>query len=76
MMVMLSGDSTELIYPLACCIYVLTDDLYSSNCPKILYTKFSDTMPYANSIDPNQPASEEQSNQDLHCLPFHQTFFE
>ena len=35
-------------------------------CPKILKTKVSDKMTYANSADP-----EEQSDQGLHCLPYH-----
>ena len=34
-----------------------------SNCSKILYTKVSDTM-----------HKQKQSNQGLHCLPFHKTF--
>ena len=34
-------------------------------CPKILNTKVSDKMTYANSADPDQTAH------GLHCLPFH-----
>ena len=34
-------------------------------------TKLSDKMIYANSADPDQTAPEEQSDQCLHCLPFH-----
>ena len=37
-------------------------------CPKVMNTKVSDKMAYANSIDPDQ---KEQSDQGLHCLPFH-----
>ena len=36
--------------------------------------KFSDRQAWANSADPDQTAPrglEEQSDQDLHCLPFH-----
>ena len=40
-------------------------------CTKIVYTKVSDKMAYANSADPDQTAPEEQSDQGLHCLPFH-----
>ena len=40
-------------------------------CPKILYTKISDKMAYANTADPDQIAPEGLSNQGLHCLPFH-----
>ena len=36
-------------------------------CPKNSNTKASDKMTYANSVDPDQ----EQSDQGLHCLPFH-----
>ena len=31
----------------------------------------TDKMTYANSADPDQTAPEEQSDQGLHCLPFH-----
>ena len=34
-------------------------------CPKIPYTKVSDKMAYANSVDPDHG---------LHCLPFHYVF--
>ena len=37
--------------------------------PKILYTKMSDKMEYANSADSDQTAPE-QSDQVIHCLPF------
>ena len=40
-------------------------------CPKISYTKVSDTMAYANSVDPDQTAPLEQSDQGPHCLPFY-----
>ena len=40
-------------------------------CPKILDTKVSDKMTYANNVDPDQTAPEEQSDQGLHCLPVH-----
>ena len=33
--------------------------------------KFSDRYAWANSADPDQTALEEQSDQGLHCLPFH-----
>ena len=36
-------------------------------CPTVLYTKVSDKMAYANSVDPDQ----EPFDQGLHCLPFH-----
>ena len=39
--------------------------------PKISYTKEVDKMEYANSTDPDQTAPGEQSDQGLHCLPFH-----
>ena len=42
-----------------------------SKCPKVLNTKVSDKMPYANNADPDQTAPKEQSDQGLHCLPFH-----
>ena len=45
---------------------------YYGKCPKILYTKISDKMAYANSVDPNQTALD----QGLHCLPFHYVFQE
>ena len=38
-------------------------------CPKNSNTKVSDKMTYANSADPDQ--TQEQSDQGLHCLPFH-----
>ena len=34
-------------------------------CPKISYNKVADKMAYANSADPDQ------TDKDLHCLPFH-----
>ena len=37
-------------------------------CPKNSNTKVSDKMTYANSVDPDQ------SDQGLHCLPFHSVF--
>ena len=44
-------------------------------CPKNSNTKVSDKMTYANSADPDQTAPKgilkEQSDQGLHCLPFH-----
>ena len=45
-------------------------------CAKILYTNLSNDMTYANSADPDQTALKEQSDQSLHCLPFHQVFCE
>ena len=44
-------------------------DLYSKS-PKILYTKVSDKMAYANNADPDQSAPD----QGLQCLPFHLVF--
>ena len=38
--------------------------------PKILYTNVSDKMASANSVDSDQTAPKEQSDQGLHCLPF------
>ena len=54
------------------------------NYPKILYTKFSDKLVYANSADPDQTAPEgtlirlllKESDQGLHCLPFNQMLCE
>ena len=43
-----------------------------SKCPKILFTKSSDKMAYANSVDLDQTAP----GQDLHCLPFQQVLEE
>ena len=40
------------------------------NVLKILNTKMSEKMTYTNSADPDQTAPE-QSDQCLHCLPFH-----
>ena len=40
-------------------------------CPKISYTKVANNMTYANSTDPDQTAPVLQSDQGLHCLPFH-----
>ena len=40
-------------------------------CPKILNIKVSGKITYANSADPDQTALKEQSDQGLHCLPFH-----
>ena len=40
-------------------------------CPKISNTYVSDKMAYANSADPDQTAPKEQSDQGLHCVPFH-----
>ena len=45
-------------------------------CPKLSYTKVYDKMAYTNSADPDQIAPKEQSDQGLHCLPFHQLFSE
>ena len=39
------------------------------NCSKILYTSFSDKKERTNSVDPDQTASIEESDQGLHCLP-------
>ena len=39
-----------------------------SKCPKISYTKISQKLVYANDADSDQ---KEQSDQGLHCLPFH-----
>ena len=39
------------------------------NCPKILYTKVSDNMAYE--TVQTQIKVKEQSDQGLHCLPFH-----
>ena len=36
-----------------------------------MYTKVSDKITYANSVDPDQTAPKEQSDQGLHCLQFH-----
>ena len=47
--------------------------LIQRKCPKILYTKSSDKMACANSVDSDQTAPE-QSDQGLHCLPIHQVF--
>ena len=38
-----------------------------SKCLKISISKVSDKMAYANSVNPEQTASD----QGLHCLPFH-----
>ena len=38
-----------------------------SKCLKISYSKVSDKMAYANSVDPEQTVPD----QGLHCLPFH-----
>ena len=35
-----------------------SDPQYYSKCPKISYTKVSDKMAYANSVDPDQTALE------------------
>ena len=40
-------------------------------CPKISYTIVANKMEYVNSEDPDQTAPKEQSDQGLHCLPFH-----
>ena len=41
-------------------------------CPKISYTTLKfDKIPYANSADPGQTASEEAVDQSLHCLLCH-----
>ena len=40
----------------------------TDNCPKILYTDFSDKMVYADSAD------QYQTGQGVHCLPVHQDF--
>ena len=41
-------------------------------CPKISYTNVSDKMAYANSADLDKIfLLKEQSDQGLHCLPFH-----
>ena len=40
-------------------------------CSKISNTIVSDKMTYANSTDPDQTAPEGESDQGLHCLPFH-----
>ena len=44
--------------------------MYCGNgkCPKISYTKAVNKMAYADSADPDL---KEQSDQGLHCLPFH-----
>ena len=43
-----------------------------SKCPKLLFSKQSDKMAYANSADQEQTApKKEQSDQGLYCLPFH-----
>ena len=52
---------------MCCLINAHVYSMYS----KILYTKVSDKMAYANSVDPDQTALKEQSDQGLHCLPFH-----
>ena len=45
-------------------------DMYGK-CPKILNTSVSDKSAYANSADPDQAVPKKQSDQGLHCLPFH-----
>ena len=50
--------------------YIFFNIIYRK-CPNISYTKVSDKMAYANSVDPDQTAPQEQSDQGLHCLPFH-----
>ena len=45
-------------------------------CPQISYTKVSDKMAYANSVDPDQTAPEGAVYQDLHCSPFHLVVWE
>ena len=50
---------------------VIVLDRKYGKCPKILNTKVSNKMTYANSADPEQTALKEQSDQGLHCLPFH-----
>ena len=45
-------------------------DLDYRKCPNISYTKVPDKTVYANSVDPDQTAPEEQSDQGLLCLPF------
>ena len=42
-----------------------------NKCPKISDTNVSDIMAYAKTVDPDQTAPEEKSDQGLHCLPFH-----
>ena len=48
-------------------IYIAADYNFKyGKCLKFLNIKVSDKMAYANSADP-----EEQSDQGLHCFPFH-----
>ena len=52
-------------------------ELYCSATALILYNfvqSLSDKMAYANIADPDHTAPEEQSDQDLHSLPFHYVF--
>ena len=37
----------------------------------VYHPKFSDIQVWANSVDPDQTALQEQSDQGLHCLLFH-----
>ena len=43
-------------------------------CTKISYTKVSEKTAYAKSADPDKTAADKQSDQGLHCLPFHLVF--
>ena len=45
--------------------------LFDGKCPNILHTKVSHKLAYANSADPDQTAPKGESDQGLHCLPFH-----
>ena len=53
------------------CTFLFGYNVFNGKCPKNLNTKASDKMTDANSVDPDQTAPEEQSDQGLHCLPFH-----
>ena len=46
-------------------------EIIYDKCPKIWNTLMSDKMACANSAEPDQTAAKEQSDQGLHCLPFH-----
>ena len=45
------------------------------NCLKVLYVNFS-KKGHMQTVNPDQTAPEGASDLGLHCLPFHQVFFE
>ena len=44
-------------------------EIASGKCPKILYTKISDRMTYAKSVDPDQTAPEVWSGFAMFAIP-------